>query len=161
MYKILLFCFMWKNYKYEKLLNLSDRLIVSLYFLQWKTNLINYRKKKQFQRAFERNGNKIINKFNLYFLCTLTLRKICPSDLLIKKQTLRHFRCFHWLDWFIHIFKYITQRRLWDGLLLTLEEITTSHSEFLKKLKNLSNVRLTEKSNLEQTPLLPHKFLGR
>lgn len=39
------------------------------------------------------------------------------------------------LDWYIHIFKCVLRRRLWNSLLLTLKEMIFFHREFGKKLK--------------------------
>lgn len=39
------------------------------------------------------------------------------------------------LDWYIHIFKCVLRRRLWNSSLLTLKEMIFFHREFGKKLK--------------------------
>ena len=52
---------------------------------------------------------------------------------------------------FIHIFKYVSQKRLWDHLLLPIKYMTLSHRKILKKLKSLSNVHPTEKKYSKQT----------
>ena len=39
-------------------------------------------------------------------------------------------------DWFIHIFKYLWQRRLWDGLILAFRERTLIYRKYVKNPLN-------------------------
>ena len=50
-----------------------------------------------------------------------------------------------YLDWFVHIFKYVTQEKLWDVLSLAMKQMTLSYRKFVKKYQSLSNVSPTEK----------------
>ena len=50
-----------------------------------------------------------------------------------------------YLDWFVHIFKYVTQEKLWDVLSLAMKQMTLSYRKFVKKYQSLSNVCPTEK----------------
>ena len=50
-----------------------------------------------------------------------------------------------------YIFKYVLQRGFRDDLLLVLEYLILSQSEFIKELKNLANFHLTAGSNSKQT----------
>ena len=74
--------FHYINCKYKKQLD-------PLYFLQWYRliwSTIN--KINSLRWAFKGNENKNINNFAVYFLCTIQLSKVRPTDLLIRRKTL-------------------------------------------------------------------------
>ena len=79
---LIIFYFSFKNFKYGKLFNPSDRLTFFFMFSS-KKGWFSHAKKL----SCEGNENKSMNNFIIHFLYNFQLSKIHPADLLIKKET--------------------------------------------------------------------------